>query len=226
VRGGEKAGGEVEGRQVQPERDPSEKPNPKDFDDYEQYLDARDQHNRSQWQREQERTRHAETTVSQIKAHLDAARQAMTPEVYEAISPDLLQIEPYFALSEGAPLTVDNLIMGEVVYAREKGPAVLKHLSEHPEELQRLRALRTHPDIRVEVRYLAKTLGSTPDAIAGDPPGDGERPPKAATSKAAPPFRPVSGAPHIADGDESPRENEDFDAWHRRTSKRAAAAQR
>lgn len=198
------------------------KPREEDFERYSDYLDARDAYNRDQWTREHEGRETAKREMEQYKGLTDTFLKHVTPELLEDLDPELLSLPlPYYFNGPNEPVTVDAILSGELAYTGERAPAVLRHLTEHPEELQRLRALRSHPEIRVEVQILARTLGSKPDATAGDPPGERERPSKAATSKASPPVRPVTGAPHIADGNAAPREGESFDEWIRRTKKGA-----
>jgi hypothetical protein len=204
------------------ERDSPGKPREEDFERYSDYLDARDEYNRKQWTQEQERLQHAEREVHTYRGHVDNFLQHAGPDLMEEIDPELLDIKPYFMLGDNEPVTPDSLIAGEIVYLGEHAPAVMRHLSDNLDELQRLRALRSHADIRVELRVLARTLGSRSDATAGSSPEKGEQAPKPATSRAHPPVRPVTGAPHVADGDPQPREGEDFDAWMRRTSKKGA----
>ena len=223
------ARGEAPGREgAQPDRRESPaqdgKPREEDFERYSDYLDARDEHNRSVWTREHEGRQQAQRDMEQFKGLTDTFLKHVTPELLDDLDPELLSLPlPYYFNGPNEPVTIDSILSGELAYTGDRAPAVLRHLTEHPEELQRLRALRSHPEIRVEVQLLARTLGSKPDATAGDPPGERERPSKVATSKASPPVRPVTGAPHIADGDGAPREGEDFDAWNRRTGKRASA---
>jgi hypothetical protein len=202
--------------------DHSGKPREEDFERHSDYLDARDDWNRKEWTREQERQRHAEREVHTYKGHVDEFLRHVTPELKEEIDPELLEARPYFLMGDGEPLTPDNIIAAEIVFTGKQAPAVLRHLSSNLKELQRLRSLRNHADIRVEVQVLARTLGSKTDATAGDPPVEGERASKPATSKAHPPVRPVTGQPFIADGEAGPREGEDFDAWYRRTEKKRA----
>jgi len=218
--------GDAESRSAAPQPHDSQwKPREEDFERFSDYLDARDQWNRKEWDGENQRRGHAERVVHTLKGHIDTFVKAAneTPNLRDDIDPELLEIKPYFLMGPDEQVGPDNLLAAEVVYSGAKAPAILKHLTEHPDELQRLRALRTHEDIRVEVRVLAKTIGSQSDATAGEPPEKGDRAPKRETSKANPPVRPVTGAPHIADGDGGPRSGEDFDAWHARTTKRTAA---
>lgn len=215
----------AEGQEREPApRDASAKPRAEDFESYDDYLDARDEWNRGQWTREQERRQHADREVAKYHQFIDGFVKYATPDLKDAVDPEIWDMKPYMLMGDGERITADNLIAGEIIYLGAEAPAVLKHLSDNPDELERLRALGTdHPHIRIRLQRLGATLGSRPDATAGEPPVSRERASKPAPSKANPPVRPVTGAPYVADGDGAPREDEDFDAWYRRTDKRRSA---
>lgn len=108
-------------------------------------------------------------------------RSKMTDDVK-----DLLH-KPIFFQDPGAQLTADNFIADEIYMSGDKWPLLAIHLSENPEELKRIRDLRSAQDVQVEMRILTRTLKSAaPQATA----------PKSEVSKALPPVRPVTGAPH------------------------------
>jgi hypothetical protein len=91
------------------------------------------------------------------------------------------------------PLTHDNVICDEVIRSRANGPKVLLYLSDHPDELQRLRSLESRIDLQVEMRMLVKSLNGAVTAGAA---------PKARVSKAAAPVQPVTGAASTGNPDE------------------------
>ena len=220
-RGQDKPNGHAE-----PERAsrPSEgKPSPADFESYEEYLDARDSYNRQSWEREHSSHQYADEQVKKVREHVGTFLQHVKPEVVDDWDPDLRAAEPYYMASDPNSLSADSFIVGEAIYAGPAGPAILTHLSNHPEELRRVRSMKSAVDIRVEIMVLARTLGSRTDATAGDPPASGERAPKPSLSKANPPVRPVTGAPSIAEGESGPKEGESFDSWMSRTQKRSTA---
>jgi hypothetical protein len=204
-------------RQTSEDRDPLAMPREEDYESYQEYLDARDEVNRRRWDHEQERKAHAEKQVREYRDHVDSFLAAAREDrdTAQAIIPEL-RTAPYFMRADD-DITLDSIIVGEATFLKAKGLAVLKHLSDHPEALQELRDLERfgaacQPHIRAEMKFIAKTLDSQADATAGEPPARGERPSKVAPSKAPPPVRPVTGAPHIA-GERPPREDEDFDTW-------------
>lgn len=200
------------------------RPREEDFEKFSDYLDARDEYNRKEWERDHQRRQHAEREVTNVQSYVQDFVKHVPKEMLSDLDPELVEMKPIWFLGDDEPIQIENLVATEILYLRDKAPAVLKHLSDHPEEIARLKGLRNHPDVRLEVQLLARTLGSRSDATAGDPPDSGEQAPKPARSKANPPVRPVTGAPHVADGDPTPRpeEENDFDAWYRRNHKKRA----
>lgn len=214
----------AEGRQQPGERPPQrpahEKPREEDFERYSDYLDARDEWNDRERDRRQQREQYAHGEVERYKHYTDRFVAALKP-VMDDVSDELLGMRPYYMMEDHhGPVRADNLIAAELAFLAEKGPAVMRHLTDNPEELRRLRSLGTdHPSIRVEIQVLARTIGSQADATTGDPPAPGERASKPAQSRAHPPVRPVSGSAPVATG-EGVRDGEDFDSYIRRTGKR------
>ena len=109
----------------------------------------------------------------------------------------------------------DHIIADEIIIADEKdpskaiGPRLMLHFTDHPEDLQRIRALRTYQAVQVEMRVLARSLNGAVTAGAA---------PKA-ISKASPPLRPVSGSPNTAESDEMDDDTplaERVQRWNRR----------
>jgi len=100
---------------------------------------------------------------------------------------------PSFHMAPGEKLTQNHVIMDELINS-ELAPALMLHFVEHPDELQRIRALRSPNDIqfamaRLEGRLEAKRSDAAPQAPAL----------RAVPSQAKPPLRPVNGSPHTAD---------------------------
>ena len=111
------------------------------------------------------------------------------PEVSSKIAPELADLVPHYELPDGTRPSIENFIATEIVMS-DHGPEVALYLSDHPEEFQRLAALRTPRDVSREVAKLEVRLEG---ASTGTPP------PR--TSKASPPVKPVNGAPFVADAD-------------------------
>lgn len=215
----------------QPERaQPQGKPRMEDFENYEEYLDARDSWNRDEWTRESGRRHAAEQEVATVKAHVDDFLKHVNTEFIDTLDQDMVQrLRPVHFMGEGEQLGSDNLLATEIMYLRREAKPVLQYLSDHPEAFDYFRGLfnpndprGSHMHIRVAVHRLAASLGSRSDATTGTPPEKGDRPSKVETSRAHPPVKPVTGAPHIAEGDSAPRPEDDFDSWYRRQPKKRA----
>jgi hypothetical protein len=117
------------------------------------------------------------------------------PTFAERVSPEILDLKPLSMLERGERPTVWNAIAEEIVGSAD-APRLMLHLSEHPDDLQRLATLGPRDLVReiarIETRLDAVTAGAAPPAV----------------SKAKPPVRPVTGSPHAAvsdiDSDEVP----------------------
>jgi hypothetical protein len=129
-------------------------------------------------------------------------------EHIENISPEILTLKTEFQLEPNEQPTAENWIANELVFSPESAPALMLHLSAHPDELQRIAALSTP---RAVSRELAK-IEARLEAVASAGPGSK----RDTRSKAPPPVRPVQGAPYVGDSDPGVKEGEDFDAWNRR----------
>ena len=196
------------------------KPKAEDFEQYEEYLDARDQYNRQQWTAETTRQQRAHQQASQHYASLRSAIDGFTGAVTKAIeadadfrtkvSQDVMGLEPSFALAQGQQPNGSNWIADEFVSSPGSAPALMLHLSEHPEDFQRIAALSSP---RAVTRELAKIEAAQGAATAGNSSGP-------AVSQAKPPVRPVTGSPHTAEPDVYGEM--DFDTFlSRRRAKRA-----
>lgn len=207
----------AEARRAEP--DGPRKPQPQDFEDYEQYLDARDQWNRQEWQREtEERQRaekRAESITSKVRSFQAKVQEAGGADFLAEISEDVQALRPTIALQPGEPPTGANFLADALLLQSEHAPALMRHLSDHPREFQRIAELGSPYQIAMEVGRLAGILESRgAGATAGASPATGQPASKPA-SKAPPPVRPVTGAPSAAAGDYY-REGEDFDSWNKR----------
>ena len=191
--------------------DPS-KPMPEDYAEYEDYLDARDQWNRMRWT-DDNRKRHEASAREQRMAETvnTFASKVKEADVAGKLSEEVLALQPTFTLDEGQEPDGSNYIANELVASPETAPALLLYFSEHPDELQRVAALPTP-------RLVSRALGNIETRLEAATTGpDSER---KTVSKAAPPMKPVSGAPYVGDGESGPREGESFDSWYSRTKKR------
>jgi hypothetical protein len=205
------------------EAKPSEdKPSPEAFENYEQYLDARDDWNRKKWTEEQTRERHHQEVEQKLDEVVDKLVAAVRDSgVRENLSEDITSLKSTFALlaenhRDGTqnPETARHWMMNEFLFSPEQAPALMLHLSEHPDEFQRIAALTTP---RAVSRELAKIEARLEAATTGN----GSEP-KDEVSKAAPPVKPVSGAPYVAESAEY-KPGESFDSYFARHRRRPSA---
>lgn len=193
--------------------DGDKEPSEDDFDNYRDYVraaarwEARQEFKQQQEARTREQQQRAldDRLVQQINKFGDAIR----PHV-ETFSPDVLALKTEFQLRPGERPTASNWIANELFTDTENAPALMSHLSEHPDVLQRLAALPTPRDVTREMAILVTRL------TAASPTGSNGAE-REEVSKAKPPVKPVAGAPYVADGTKAPKEGEDFDAWLNRT---------
>lgn len=208
-------------RAPQPGQTPQQgRPSPENFDDYEQYLDARDAHNarkiREEITQEQRYRATAEAADRQLISQIDKFRESTQANV-DRYSDDILSLRTEFQLQPGEVPNAGNWIANELFVSPETAPSLMLHLSEHPDDLQRIAAL---PNPRAVSRELAK-LEARLEAATTAPPS----PEREEVSKANPPVRPVAGSPSVADGPEF-REDMSFDDYYARNRKKFKAASR
>ena len=177
---------------------PAGKPTSEQYDSYEAFLDARDEWNdRQRETRDTERARFAARDQG-----IKTAFSTFTERVEEAKKTDASFMErtswfgtqqPSFTLprdEHGRPvgLRASHVLTDEII-SSEQAPALMLHFAEHPEDLQRIEALRTPLDVQMAVSKLEGRLDAALTATA----------PRAEVSKARPPVRPVTGSPNTAD---------------------------
>lgn len=168
------------------------------FKTYEDFVEAR-----ARWAARQEfseRRREAERQfmASARDQHIVGAIGAFNKRLDDAgdsfrdqIAPEVLALQPSFTMRPGERPTALTCIADELI-SSEHAPALMLHLSEHPEDLQRIAALSNSRDVS---REMAKLEGR----VSAAPAGNSERP--ATSSKAKPPVRPVTGSPTPASDD-------------------------
>lgn len=125
--------------------------------------------------RETARTEAIRDRNTKFSERLSAASKE--PGFRDAISPDVLALRPTDALQPGEAPSALNALADEIV-SSEVGPQLLRHFSEHPEEMRRFAAIRTPQQLLREFVRLESSL--TGGRASAAPP-------------AAPP--PVSSAP-------------------------------
>jgi len=192
------------------------RPQAENFDDFEQYLDARDEWNRKNWseqlEKQQAERRQQDEGYRAFNQRMDEFKSKADFTQDPNISRDILELTPVFMLEKGAPVTAENVMGDWLIFHPNDAMAVGRYLSEHEDEFQRIAALSNGDLVYTE---MAKVAGKA-EAFSVKP----EEVKAKGVSKAKPPVKPVSGAPYIADdGHEGPKPGEDFDSWLRRTGK-------
>jgi len=210
--------------QPQPAPQRLEKPVATDFEDYEQYLDARDKYNRQEWQREQASEQYVRQYVGGLITHVETFEGRLTkaleadPELQERVpSVDQVVRNSSHMVPPGQKYTAFNVVNDEII-SSESPALLLDHLGNNPEEMKKLLAL---PNRTAIARQVAKIEGRLTGTVVT--PSD-ERPAKQEVSHAKPPVRPVSGSPHSAES--APGEDDSYEAhrayWGRRDKERSA----
>lgn len=176
--------------EAKPERDRSQKPSPADFESYEEYLDARDDYNRAQWE--------SQVRESQARSAVDRALSDQVTKFHKAasqhldqFSDDVLSLRTEFQLAEGEEPSGENWIANELVFSPETAPSLMLHFSAHPEDLQRIAALSTPRAVSREMAKLEARLEAAPTGNGAKRDED--------VSRAAPPVKPVTGKPYVTE---------------------------
>jgi hypothetical protein len=193
------------------EAKPSEdrEPQEDDFDNYRDYVRAAARWEIRQELKQTQQRQQQEALDRRLNEQIEKFGNAIKPHV-ENFSPEVLSLKTEFQLQPNEKPVGQNWIANELFSSPESAPTLMLHLSEHPDELQRLAALPTPRDVTREMAILVTRLtAATPTGSNG-----AER---EEVSKAKPPVKPVAGAPYVADGPKGPRDGEDFDSWLKRT---------
>lgn len=205
---------ETPARESAPTDDDPE-PREDEFEDYGQYVRAA-----ARWEYRQEAKKHEairqqqmvavaaqraiQQTVSTFTSRIAEARKN-TPD-FDARVEAVAALQPTIELPDPEQATGENFLADELLNS-EMAPALMLHLSAHPDELQRIALLTSRRAMAREVAKLeARLEAATTRPTASSP-----------VSKAHPPVRPVTGTPTTVD--EPDPENEDFDAYMRRVSR-------
>jgi hypothetical protein len=175
-------------------------------------LDARDAHNRKEWEREQWQRAHEENVDRALTSRLNSFRESVKPHM-ENISEEVLSLRAEFQLADGEQPTGENWITNELVFSPESAPALMLHFTAHPEELQRIAAL---PNPRAVSREMAKLEARLDAATTG---ASSKR--DSDVSRAAPPVKPVTGKPYVTES--GYREGMSLDEYYKIRSKSAIA---
>jgi hypothetical protein len=174
---------------------PEGKPEPAQFQSYEEYLDARDEYNRKQWaeasaQYQAKQTHEAwlRDTAGKFKGSIDKAVKD-DPDFFSKVAEEVKELRPSYLVPPNEAQDGHNWVADELTLNHESAPALMLHFTEHPDELQQLAALSSP---RAVTRAMGKLVAQLEAATAGNSS-------KPEVSKAKPPVRPVTGSPHVAD---------------------------
>lgn len=190
-----------------------------DFEKYEDFVEAR-----SRWAARQEMAHYAREAYVQAQAEqhrrsVQTTVQTFSGKIQEAfkadaalrdrIEPLAQSLVPTFMLSPEERIGASNVLADEIVTSSNP-IGILTHFEEHPEDYDRIRTLQHPRDVMREVARIEARLDR---ATAGTPQSTSQ-PASKPVSKAPAPVRPVTGAPHIADG-QTYREGMSFDEFAR-----------
>jgi len=154
-----------------PPSDTPSKPDPTAFDDYETYLDARDEWNLKRWssqaQQEAQRTAQMSAQDQALSAAIMKYRDTVGEKALEW-APHVSELKAEFQLDKGDRPSAENWIANELVFNPESAPALGLYLSEHVEEFQRIASLSTPRDVsramaKLEAKLEAATTGTSPE---------------------------------------------------------------
>lgn len=148
-------------------------------------------------QREEQEEGHKLEAVRQkaqeFYGRLDEALQA-DPEFYNRVDQGLVQVTPSFLLRKDQPPSAESDVMQAIVDS-EHAAALLLHLSEHPDEMDKL---RTMPD----THSVFRAMGRLESKVGGEPAPKAEpKPEDKPVSQAKPPVRPLTGSPQHSEED-------------------------
>ena len=152
---------------------------------------------------QEERVDARETAFRERMERFMEVRQAeleRDPQFLQNLSPEVSGLVPSHVVQvEGGQIGPLNVLADEIIRAREKAPALMRHLTEHPDVLQRIAALEDPRDVVADVAIISTRLDavSAPAKRASQP------------SKAPPPIKPVQGSPSAADPLEDPEKLSD-----------------
>lgn len=179
--------------EARPQRDLSQKPNAADFDDYDQYLDARDEYNREQFRRERAAEEHRVAIERAFDEHAKKFAESIAPHADE-YSGELLALQTsiqHMVENPSLPYSGGNWIADYLFANVKAAPALMLHLSKNGDELQRIAALRSSHAVSREMAMLEARLEAAPTGNGSKRDDD--------VSRAAPPVKPVTGKPYVTD---------------------------
>lgn len=176
-------------------------PQESQFDDYGKFVKAQARWEARQEFREQQQAaqrvrQEAEVTRSQreriesFSKRIEASKGG-DPAFLDKISPDVLALKPFHALlpgEQGGPLNA----MAEEILNSPVAPQVMLHLTQHPEDFQRIATLPPRELVREMAKIEARFEVASPSA----------QPKAPVISQAKPPIKPMGSAPSAVDDGE------------------------
>lgn len=197
------------------EGDPDQYPDP-----YVAWLDARQEWRWRQLENQRQEQQQREAQERSHRAWVeDTARRAreLGPELVESLSEEVRNLRPLASLGPNEPPTTANFITQQILESDAAGP-ILKHLSDHPEELRRLEAIPKYGQMVYEVGKLAAMLTAKP----------APSPPKVITTAPPPPTTTGNRPTEPVDALEAAVRSGDMAAFKalRQRERQAARAQR
>ncbi len=214
-------------REAKPAPIGDEKPTPDKYETYEEYVEALSDYKVEQRVKkltaEAEVRQQAETHTQGIVKRVETFNERLTkaekddPGLLGKVDPRLLELTPTFLLPPNQGPTAASDI-AQAVLESEQSPVLLLHLSEHPDEMQRLLRL---PDSYAVARAIGALEARLSD---GAPKAEEKKEKEEPVSQARPPVKPVSGSPQV--GDDEPGEDASLDDHIRIYNARDAKARR
>jgi hypothetical protein len=173
---------------------------------HDDYLDARDEHNRAKFfteaqehQRRYQAQRQRHELSTNFSKGLDAAVKA-DPEFLSSIADDVLNLPTMDSLRQGERPTAWHFI-GEELLRSDNPPRLMRHWSAHPDDFQALASLPQR-EITRRIAKLESQLDAAPDTRSA--------PAAPLISQAKPPVRRVPGSP-ITSSTEPDPDDENLD---------------
>lgn len=178
-------------------------PQPDDYESHEKWVratarwEARQEFKECQQEASKGRIEAArsENIGRSVKSYVERLSEAekITPDFKERTLAVATALQPSFTRGD-QPLMPSHIVADEIINS-EHGPALLLHLADHPEVLQRFNALPRHPStISLIQREMAKLEARVEAATA-------DASPQPQVSRANPPVRSVTGSPITAEPD-------------------------
>lgn len=137
------------------------KPKSEDFPTYDEFLDARDQYNRKQWEQEQDTKAAASAETDRVKQQKVESDKHLANwnKREEAFKPSAPEYKAHF--DAFFKVAGSNPTLATAVFESEAGPDLSDYLGSHPEELERIAGLGP--------RGILKEIGKLEDKLAAKP---------------------------------------------------------